>query len=185
MDFKDYQERYFKTNPNYLAVYIANNLEFNTVIDLGCGSGNETVYFLKKGKEVIAVDKIINKEYFYSRIKDDKKLTLEECAFEDWQFKNADAIFSTFALSFCSVDKFQELWNTLYEVLPKGGILAANLFGKKDTFASEGNVNVFSKEEVLYLLKNYDVVKFKEQEYDQEQTGKHRHYYDFVAIKKG
>lgn len=185
MDFKDYQERYFRTNPNYLAVYIANNLEFKTVIDLGCGSGNETVYFLKKGKEVIAVDKVINKEYFYSRIKDNKALTLVECAFEDFEFKKVDAIFATFALSFCEVDKFLELWNKLYEYLPSGGILAANLFGERDYFASDETVNVFNKDEVLNLLSKYDVIKFKEQEYDQDATVKHRHYYDFVAIKKG
>lgn len=185
MDFKDYQERYFKTNPNYLAVYIANNLKFEKVLDLGCGSGNETVYFLKKGKEVIAVDKVINKDYFYSRIKDDSKLTLVESSFEELELPKVDAIYSTFSLSFYDVNNFLDFWNKMYETLPNGGILAANFFGEKDSFAQNKTVNVFNKDEVMELLSKYEVVKFKEQECDQDETNAHRHYYDFVAIKKG
>lgn len=185
MDFKDYQERYFKTNPNYLAVYIANNLEFGKVLDLGCGSGNETVYFLKKGKEVIAVDKVINKDYFYTRIKDVSKLTLVESSFEEFEIPKVDAVYSTFSLSFYDVENFLNFWDKIYETLPNDGILAANFFGEKDSFAKDKNVNVFNKDEVMKLLSKYEVIKFKEQEYDQDATHTHRHYYDFVAIRKG
>ncbi len=184
MDFKDYQKRYYRTNPNYLAVYLVNKMDFHSVLDLGCGSGNETIYFLKKGKEVIAVDKDLNEEYFYTRVKKEDNLVLNRCAFEDFDFPKVDAVLSTFSLSFCRPDKFDEVWNKIEKCLPHRGILAGNLFGEKDSFSQLENVNVFTKDEVLELLSNYEIVKFNEKEYDQEASGKHRHYYDFVAVNR-
>ncbi len=51
LKWEEYQESTYRTKPNYLAVFLANKLSFQSIIDLGCGSGNNTVYMLKKEKK--------------------------------------------------------------------------------------------------------------------------------------
>lgn len=185
MEWTNHQACTYKMTPNYLAVYIANNLEFESVVDLGCGSGNETVYFVRKGKKVTAVDSTLNEEYILDRLKKSEKenVTLVEKPFEELELPKCDAVFSSFSLPFCSREKFSGLWREIEEVLPKGGIVAGNLFGERCFFKDSRDVNIHTESQVKELLKGYDIVKWKEQEYDRED-GKHWHYYDFVAIKK-
>ncbi len=185
MNWSSYQENTFRTKPNYLSVYLANNLEFNTLVDLGCGSGNDTVYMLKKGKRVTAIDGSLKEEYITSRINDDEKtrLTLVNSNFENVIIPKSDAILSLFSLPFCKPSEFNNLWSKIDKALDKGGILAANLFGERDWHMNDERVSNHTKEQVLELLRNYEIIKWKEQEYTREVDDTHWHYYDFVARK--
>ncbi len=186
MNWKEYQNFTFRSKPNYLAVYAVNHFDFHNAIDLGCGSGNETVYLLKKGKNVLAVDGNLNKNFILSRLSENQKakLTLKQCQFEEVKLPNADFIIATFTLSFCNPNEFMNLWNKIKKSLEPNGILAANLFGNRDWHINNPNVSNFTKEEVLKLLKDFELIKWKEQEYDQEADQTHWHYYDFIAKRK-
>lgn len=48
-DWTNYQNRTYKDNVNNLLIEFCDNYKINNVVDLGCGSGNESVYLLKKG----------------------------------------------------------------------------------------------------------------------------------------
>ena len=50
--------------------YFTNHVE---IIDLGCGSGNETVYMLNHGIKVLAVDRQLNEQYILDRVDDSIK----------------------------------------------------------------------------------------------------------------
>ncbi len=84
----------------------------------------------------------------------------------------------------CAPSKFRKLWDKIFNALPSGGILTANLFGEKCFHKGNENVSTFTKEEVLELLKDYEIIKWKEQEYTREVDNTHWHYYDFIAKKK-
>ncbi len=103
VNWNEYQKKTYRTKPNYLAVFLANKMEFNSIIDLGCGSGNDSVYMLKKGKQVISVDESLNEEYILDRITKEefKNLTMIKKKFEDLDLPLVDCIFSAFAL--CSI----------------------------------------------------------------------------------
>lgn len=185
MNWSTYQENTFRTKPNYLSVFLANKLEFKTLVDLGCGSGNDTVYMLKKGKIVTAIDGSLNEKYITSRINDEekKRLSLIKSDFESVSIPKTDAILALFALPFCKPSEFSNLWNKLDKSLDIGGILVANLFGERDWHLNDDRVTNHTKEEVLALLKNYEILKWKEQEYTKDIDNTHWHYYDFVAKK--
>lgn len=109
---------------------------------------------------------------------------MQKGKFEEIKLPKTDCILTTFAQPFCSPSKFNDLWNTIYEVLPSGGIFAANLFGDRCFHKENKEVSTFTKEEVLELLKDYEIIKWKEQEYIKDLENKKWHYFDFVAKKK-
>lgn len=185
MSWSEYQERTYRTKPQYLAVYIANNLEFNTIVDLGCGSGNETVYLLKKGKQVTSVDAYLNEDYITSRITEEEQnnLHLIKSNIEDITIPKSDVIMSLFTLPFCNPEEFNNIWNKIKDSINPRGYLVANLFGNRSHHASK-QIPVFTEEQVKELLKDYTIIKWKEQEYQRELDDTHWHYFDFVAKKK-
>lgn len=186
MNWSTYQENTFRTKPNYLTVYLVNKLEFNSVVDLGCGSGNDTVYMLKRGKKVTAIDGSLNEDYILSRIDEKEKnnLTLIDSNFEDITIPKCDVVVSLFSLPFCKPSEFNILWNKINKSLDKGGYLVANLFGERDYHFNDERISNHTKDEVLELLKDYEIIKWKEQEYTRELDNTHWHYYDFIAKKK-
>lgn len=185
MSWTEYQESTYRTKPNYLTVYLANNLSFNTVIDLGCGSGNDTVYLLKKGKKVTAIDAYLNEDYILNRITNEtiNNLTMIKDTMENIQLPKSDVILSLFVLPFCNPSQFNEVWQKVTSSINKNGYLVSNLFGERDHH-KEFNRPTFTKDEVLDLLKDFEIIKWKEQEYTRESDNTHWHYYDFIARKK-
>ena len=63
-------------------------------------------------------------------------------------------------------------------------MFVGNLFGDRDYRRNRTDINTFTKEEVLNLLKDYDIKKWKEQEYIRDSDSTHWHYFDFVVTKK-
>ena len=68
MNWKNYQESTKKSQPNYLTIYANHNFVFQTVIDNGCRSGSDSVYLVKHGKKVLAIDQLLEPDYFYSSL---------------------------------------------------------------------------------------------------------------------
>lgn len=89
-----------------------------------------------------------------------------------------------FSLSFCHPSYFHSLWNEITMSLNEGGILIGNLFGDRDYRRNRIDINTFSKEEVFKLLQDYDIKKWKEQEYIRDSDSTYWHYFDFIAKKK-
>ena len=60
-DWSNYQERTYNDDVCKLLKYFLNNYKVANAVDLGCGSGNETVYMIKNGINVTAIDRQLNK----------------------------------------------------------------------------------------------------------------------------
>ena len=56
-----------------LLIEFLDNHKIDNAIDLGCGSGNETVYMIKNGIKVLAIDRQLNQDFILNRLSKDEK----------------------------------------------------------------------------------------------------------------
>lgn len=102
-------------------------------IELGCGAGRDTIYLIKNGWEVIAIDR----ENVESRII--KKLTHNEATkfrFQKQDFEKAileenNLIVANFSLPFCSQKEFYKLWEKISDSILPNRTFCWELFWNK------------------------------------------------------
>ena len=95
------------------------------VIELGCGVGTDTIYLIRKGWNVLAIDREDVKERIINRLNKDelKRFKFSRQDFEDIILEENNLIVANFSLPFCKKDKFNELWNKLVNSILPGRIL--------------------------------------------------------------
>ena len=159
-------------------------------IDLGAGDGTETFALLAAGWQVTAVD---SSEASAALMRDRvdpgqaSQLEIQTLAIEDATFPDVDLVYSGYSLPFVPPVAFAATWSRIRDAIRPRGILAANLFGPHDTWASDPKMNFHDRAAVEVLLDGLEVIDLQEQESDSEAvTGpKHWHVLEFVARQPG
>lgn len=179
-----------KPTPN--VKYFLENCEYNPqkAIDLGCGSGNDTVYLINNGWDVIAIDREEVKNRISKRLKQEQltKFEFQKQIFEDVKLEKCNLLVANYSLSFCRKESFQELWKKITDSIELDGYFVGNFFGINDSWVNnKSNMKFFKKEEVINLFEDFEIINFKEVEKD-GTTGlneiKHWHLFIVVARKK-
>lgn len=159
-------------------------------VDLACGEGRDTVEFLRRGWQVIAIDSEPMALDLLRR-RDDLPATghLETRlgSMEDAAWDKVDMVNASFALPFCPPDRFPELWSRIVGSLSLGGRFSGNFFGPKDAWASP-DLTIVDRDEVDRLLAPFDIEQFEE--IDREGTDakgldKHWHLFNVVGRMRG
>lgn len=186
-DWTFYQENSLNSEICRLLKYFVNHYTgYKTVVDLGCGAGNEVVYMLKKGFYVTAIDRQLNKNYILDRIDDSliNKVSFIEHDFVGLNIPKCDLLMSFFSIPFCKLDYFDTLWDNIYNSINDNGYFIGQLFGERDDLRLVGDINVFSREEALKYLNRYELLYFKEFEFVRETDNKKWHFFNFIVRKK-
>ena len=185
-DWSEYQNKTYNNSVCKLLAYFLRNYKINNAIDLGCGSGNETVYMLKQGIKVIAIDRQLNKNFILGRLNENEKehVTFSEQDFESVQLENTDTVTAFFSIPFCNPYYFDELWDKIYESINDNGYFVGQLFGDRDEWKDNKLINTFTIEEVKVYLERYKILKLDEIEYVRESDNKKWHFYNIIAKKE-
>ena len=201
-DWGEYREKTKQELPKKPLVKLLDYLEPGKAIELGPGSGTDTLYMLEKGWEVLGIDSDKGTENdIRTRIKvSDKLLNLnEKFSFRNQQFENLELekeccnlLVGFNSLFFCSPEHFQEFFKIITDAIKPGGYLLVNLLGKNDDWNKiENSGKTFlSKEEILDLLKDFEIGEngIKEGEFEKEtaisKIPKHWHTFLVRARKK-
>jgi SAM-dependent methyltransferase len=190
-NIKKYYDNTKDAKPNYnVKRFIDLNTKVGNAIELGCGGGRDTVYLIKNGWNVLAIDR----ENVESRITE--KLNEEELKcfkflrqrFERLELEKNDLLVANFSLPFCNKNNFEVLWNKINDSILKDGYFVGNFFGVNDEWRIiKANMTFLTKDEVLELFKDFEIIIFKEIEKDMK-TGldkmKHWHIFSVIAKKK-
>lgn len=117
-----------------------------------------------------------------------KNFRFQKQKFENIKLEKSNLIVANYSLPFCQKDKFKELWNKIKTSISNKGYFIGNFFGVKDEW-NAGNFQIifFTKEQVLELFTDFEIICFKEIEKDM-LTGlgkmKHLHIFNVIAKKK-
>ena len=185
-DWTNYQTKTYGDNVCKLLIEFLDNHKIDNAIDLGCGSGNETVYMVKNGIKVLAIDRQLNQDFILNRLSDDEKklISFKESSFEDLELPRTNLLTAFFSIPFCNPNNFEELWTKIYNSIEDNGYFVGQLFGDRDAWNVVDSINTFPIDKVKEYLKGYKIIKLEEVEYVRESDNKKWHFYDIIAQKK-
>ena len=185
-DWTNYQNETYGDDVCKLLIEFLDNYKIENAIDLGCGSGNETVYMIKNGIKVLAIDRQLNQDFILNRLSDNEKkmISFKESSFEDVELSKTKLLTAFFSIPFCNPNNFYELWTKIYNSIEDNGYFVGQLFGDRDAWNVVESIKTFSIDKVKEYLKNYNIIKLEENEYVRESDNKKWHFYDIIAQKK-
>lgn len=195
-----YRRRTKEKLPKKPLVKLLDKLEPGKAIELGPGSGIDTLYLLEKGWQVLGVDSASGtEEDIRSLISTKNEEALANFSFINQSFEKLelekeeyDLLVGFNSVFFCSPEKFNDFFETLTGSIKPQGYLLINLLGKKDDWNKTGSryKTFLEKEEILELLKGFEIDEntIKEREFDSKTTiskiPKHWHTFFICAKKK-
>ena len=159
-------------------------------VDLGCGSGRDTIEMLRRGWSVLAIDAqesaiealLARPELAEFGVRPDTQVA----RFEDARWPTVDLVNSSFALPLCPKTAFMAMWQRIYDSLRVGGRFSGQLYGDRDQWFGDASNSHFTLREIHDLLRPYEVELFREEETDSvtpRGTAKHWHIYHIIARK--
>jgi len=159
-------------------------------VDLGCGTGRDTIELLRRFWRVLAIDaegKAIEGLRARPDLPADARLETMVARFEDATLPDggADLVTSGFALPLVPPAAFPDLWDGIIAALRPGGRIACQLYGDRDSWVGDPTVTFFSRGGVDALLNPLDVEHFREEEDDSTTPrGKPKHWHIFHIVAR-
>jgi SAM-dependent methyltransferase len=167
--------------------FAGEGLQGGLAIDLGCGSGRDTIAMLRQGWRVLAID--AEPEAFAALgvredLPADAALETRIGRFEEADLPAADLINSSFALPLVPQKDFPRLWQNICAALRPGGRVSTQFFGPKDDWFGDPTITFHTHAEAEARLDGLEVEMFDEEE-DESPTPrgqtKHWHLFHIVA----
>ena len=157
-------------------------------VDLGCGTGRDTVELLRRGWEVVAID---SEEEAIRRLRattgDDERLQTQVARYEEASWPACDLVNASWSLPFCPPQHFGAVWAQITSALRPGGRFCGQLFGERDAWAVEDDMTFHTRADAKALLRAFELERFDEVEEDSTTAlgePKHWHFFNVVARKR-
>lgn len=164
-----------------------NNLTGNA-IDLGCGAGCDTLYLIEHNWNVLSIDSTNVESAIRNKLSYEKqdKFNFQVQKFEELHLPKCDLIISNNALPFCNKEYFYNMWHEICNSINSNGFFIGNFFGLKDEWNIGADKRTFlSKEDVIELFKDFDILEFEEIEKDRPTAlGKMKHWHTFEVVAR-
>lgn len=156
-------------------------------VDLGCGTGRDTIELLRRGWGVLAIDA---EQEAIDRLRalvgdGSERLATEVAPMEDARWPEALIVNSSFALPFCPPERFGEVWERIVASLPAGGRFSGQLFGDRDEWVGDGEMTFHARSEVERLLEPFVLERLSEVDEDGKTAlGEPKHWHVFHVVAR-
>jgi len=193
--WSNYYKHTIDKKPNQtlmIAEKMVNDSPDRVALDIGSGTGSDSLYLLDHGFEVVALDQEQNAmKILKSRVlkAHAKKLRLENVLIQNFIIENDrfDLINASYSLPFCPEHDFPMIWRNIYKGLKPGGLFSVQLFGVNDDWSGLKEMSFFTNEEIDDLMGGYIPEYYYEIDEDgriADGSEKHWHLFDLVLRKK-
>ena len=185
----EYYDEYEEREPREMLLRVLNVFGSgeHRAVDLGCGSGIDTLAMLRAGWQVFATDaEAEGIRRVRARVPDDLSagLSVELARMEDVELPPADLVWAGFSLFFCRPDRFRDVWSRILTALRTGGRFAGQVLGDRDTWAPDPNISSFSKEQARALFDELEIEEFEEEEEDGDAWSEPKHWHVFHVVAR-
>lgn len=159
-------------------------------VDLGCGSGRDTIEILRRGWPVLAVDAefaAIGKLLARPDLPAGCEIETQIARYEDMVLPRCNLVNAGFSLPLCPRDAFPDVWDKIVRALVKGGRFSGQLYGDRDDWVDRPGMTCLTRDQVLEFLEPFDVELLEEEEDDSTTprgVQKHWHIFHIVARKR-
>lgn len=192
LNWPEFQKRTLKTPPRRLVIKALQYFEdfTGTAVELGCGSGIDTIKLAEAGWKVYAVDATPDGFRNIEENLSPELLANVECVqanFEDVSIPEVDLVYSSFGVPFCRPEFFDAFWDKIVAAIKPGGRFVGNLFGEKDEWSALPEVTFMTREQAEGLFSQFEMEYFRELHTEGVAVltpTKMWHYYEIVAKKK-
>lgn len=92
--------------------FVKMNITPQNAIDFGCGAGRDTIYLIKNGWNVLAIDREDTKELISRKLDNEELKRFEFCCenFENVELRKNTLFVANFSIPFCDKNNFHVLW---------------------------------------------------------------------------
>ena len=153
-----------------LARFDENGLRDPFAVDLGCGSGRDTIELLRRGWKVLAIDgeaeaieRLLASEELPSAAAE--RLSTQVSRFEDAAWPDVDLVNSSFALPFCPPEAFPRLWQRIKSSVCGWAVQRPTL-RRSGRLVGRAGADVHTRAQVEALLASFEVEWLEEVEED-------------------
>jgi tellurite methyltransferase len=157
-------------------------------IDLGCGSGRDTLELLARGWRVLAIDSSpLAIELLRQKVPNEHLPRLETrvTGFEGLTLPTAQLVNASYALPFCDPPAFPRLWKAICDAIPVGGRFAGQFFGDRDAWVRLKDRTHHTRDQVIELFRDFVLEDFKEIENQETGTnGEVKEWHIFHVVAK-
>ena len=131
---KFYKNTKYAPQNKMVTRFIKMNVTPGKAIDLGCGAGRDTVYLIKNGWDVLAIDRVDTEKIIVNQLnqEEQKRFRFEKQNFKDIKLETTNLVVANFSIPFCIKNKFNKLnIKTIGLASSKVGTTMVNLGMKK------------------------------------------------------
>ena len=154
-----------------------------TAVDLGAGTGRDTVELVLRGWSVVAVDAHPEAIERLRALTGPVQPVL--AAFDEADWPDVDLVNASFALPFCEPAAFRRTWSRIRGSLRPGGRFCGQLFGPRDGWAPSADMTFHTRDEIEGLLDGWKVERLDELEQDgQTAVGDPKHWHLFHVVAR-
>ncbi len=155
-------------------------------VDIGAGTGRDTLELLRRGWRVVAIDGESEATDRIAALAGGNAGRLEAMTgrYESTLWPECDLLNASYSLPFCRAEEFSAVWARIVGSIVPGGRFAGQFFGPRDDWARTGLL-VKSREEVERLLEPFEVESLQELDGEGPTTvGKSKHWHVFHVVAR-
>jgi hypothetical protein len=192
--WKEYITRTKQLKPRKLLIKGLKYLtEYDYALDFGAGGLRDTKYMLSLPfKEIDVLDSCEETKEVAIKLEKNEKLNVYIERFEDFEYTpdKYNVINAQFSLPFIKKDKQKEVLEKLIKSLKKEGVIIGNYFGTRVCWndGKHPHITFYTSEEVKEILKDLELVYFKEKEYikksDVDNSIQEWHVIEFIGLNR-